>query len=192
MVKEGGSMSKYIFEPQETLLLVIDIQERLHQAMEEGFKSAYVRNSNILIRTAQAFDMPVIVSEQYPRGLGKTIPEIEAALGPNPRLEKLHFSCWREQAIRAAIEITGRKSVIVIGIETHVCVLQTVMDLLEAGYRPIVATDAVCSRSPSDRTTAIEAMSAAGAVAYSTESIAFMLLEKAGTPEFKQISPLFK
>jgi len=185
-------MSKFQFKPPESLLLVIDIQERLHQAMEEAGKAAYIKNSAILIKTAQAFGMPIVVSEQYPRGLGLTIPEIKALLGETPAHEKLAFSCWREASIRSAIESSKRSTVIVIGIETHVCVLQTVMDLMAAGLNAVVATDAVCSRSASDRVTAVAAMAAAGAVAYSTESIAFMLLEKAGTPEFKQVSPLFK
>ena len=185
-------MSKFQFKPQESLLLVIDIQERLHQAMEEARRSAYVKNSGILIKTAQAFDMPIVVSEQYPRGLGATIPEIKSLLGDAAVYEKLAFSCWDEAPIRASIEAAGRATVIVIGIEAHVCVLQTVMDLMAAGYKTVVAADAVCSRNASDRETALQAMSASGAVAYSTESIAFMLLQRAGTPEFKQISPLFK
>jgi len=185
-------MSRFQFKPQEALLLVIDIQERLHQAMEEARRSAYVKNSGILIKTAQALCMPIVVSEQYPRGLGSTIPEIDALLGQASKYEKLAFSCWGEAPIRAAIEDSGRAAVIVIGIEAHVCVLQTVMDLIAAGYNAVVATDAVCSRNASDRVTAVQAMAEAGAVAYSTESIAFMLLQRAGTPEFKQVSPLFK
>lgn len=185
-------MPKFTFKPEETLLLVIDIQERLHAAMDAASQAAYIKHSGILIQTATALAMPVVVSEQYPRGLGKTIPEIDAFLPDVPRAEKLSFSCWREETLRRAIEQTGRTTVVVAGIEAHVCVLQTVMDLLQAGYNPVVATDAVCSRFIADRSTAIAAMSAAGAVAYSTESIAFMLLERAGTPAFKQISPLFK
>ena len=185
-------MSKFQFKPHEALLLVIDIQERLHQAMEEACKTAYIKNSGILIKTAQCFGMPIVVSEQYPRGLGATIPEIKSLLGEAGVHEKLAFSCWGEAPIRAAIEHSGRSTVIVVGIETHVCVLQTVMDLIASGYHAVVATDAVCSRTASDRVTAVQAMAAAGAVTYSTESIAFMLLERAGTPEFRQISPLFK
>lgn len=185
-------MQKFSINADDALLLVIDIQERLHKAMEAGLQAEYVKNSRILIETAKAFKMPIIVSEQYPRGLGATIPEIETALGGAPKIEKLYFSCWREEPIRGAIAQTGRTSVIVCGIETHVCVLQSVLDLLAAGYRTVLATDAVCSRRASDRQTAVAAMSAAGAVAYSTESIAFMLLEKAGTPVFKELSPLFK
>ena len=185
-------MSRFQFKPQDTILLVIDIQERLHQAMEEASKTAYIKNSGILIRTAQAFNIPIVVSEQYPRGLGPTIPEIRTLLGETRVHEKMAFSCWAEAPIRAAIEACARSTVVVIGIEAHVCVLQTVMDLIASGYNAVVATDAVCSRTATDRVTALAAMAAAGAVAYSTESIAFMLLERAGTPEFKQVSPLFK
>lgn len=185
-------MPKRTFKPDETLLLIIDVQERLHQVMDSDAKSIYIKNSAILIQAAVAFAMPIVVSEQYPRGLGHTLPEIDALIQDTPRLEKLHFSCWREDSLRGAIELTGRKTVIVSGIETHVCVLQTVMDLLDAGYHPVVAADAVCSRFASDRVTALGAMAMAGATVYSTESIAFMLLEKAGTQRFKQLSPLFK
>lgn len=185
-------MSKFQFKPQESLLLVIDIQERLHQAMEEASKAAYIKNSGILIKTAQTFGMPIVVSEQYPRGLGATIPEIKSLLDGARVHEKLAFSCWGEAPIRSTIENSKRSTVIVLGIETHVCVLQTVMDLMAAGFNAVVATDAVCSRTAADRVTAVAAMAAVGAVAYSTESIAFMLLERAGTPEFKQVSPLFK
>jgi len=185
-------MNKFILKHTDALLLVVDIQERLHNVMDPNFKSTYVKNSAILIETAKAFGMPILVSEQYPRGLGKTIPEIDALLKSIPKIEKLFFSCWREAPIKAAIETSDRKTVIVIGIEAHVCVMQTVMDLLQAGYNAVVATDAVCSRFGSDRFTAIGAMIAAGAVVYSTESIVFLLLEKAGTPTFKQLMPLFK
>lgn len=185
-------MNKFIIRPDDTALLVIDIQDRLFNAMETALKPALIKNNALLIKTAGAFGIPVVVSEQYPKGLGPTIPEMTEILNDIPRREKLYFSCFRDEHIRKEIEAAGKPNVIVTGIETHVCVLQTVLDLLDAGCNPVVASDAVLSRNASDRLAAIEAMRDAGAVIYPTETISFMLLEKAGTQEFKQISPLFK
>jgi nicotinamidase-related amidase len=185
-------MNNFFIRPDDTALLVIDIQERLFNAMEEGLKPALIKNNAILIKTAQSFGMPVVVSEQYPKGLGPIITEMAELLTGVPKLEKLCFSCFRDEALRKAIVDASKKNIIITGIETHVCVLQTVLDLLNAGFNPVVASDAVLSRNASDRIAATNAMRDAGAVIYPTETISFMLLEKAGTPVFKQISPLFK
>jgi nicotinamidase-related amidase len=185
-------MNKYFIRHVNTALLVIDIQQKLFNVMEEGLKPSLIKNNEILIKTARTFNMPVLVSEQYPKGLGRTIPEIAEVLDDEPIIEKICFSCWNDEPVRKVIEASGKKNIIVTGIETHVCVLQTVLDLLNVGYNPIVAVDAVLSRNAFDRNAAIRAMRDAGAVVYSTETIAFMLLEKAGTSEFKQLSPLFK
>jgi nicotinamidase-related amidase len=185
-------MNKFFIRPEDTALLVIDIQERLFGVMEEQFKSVLIENNAILIKTAMTFNMSIVVSEQYPKGLGPTIPEMAELLADVTKIEKLYFSCFRDEPVRKAIEATGKKNIIITGIETHVCVLQTVLDLIQEDYNPVVASDAVLSRNASDRIAAIEAMRDAGAIIYPTETIAFMLLEKAGTPEFKQLSPLFK
>jgi nicotinamidase-related amidase len=176
----------------DCFLVVVDIQKKLHAAMEDTFKEIYVKNCVILIETAKAIGLPIVVSEQYPRGLGPTIDEIAVHLVSIPRLEKLFFSCYREGGIKSAIQAAGRKTAVVIGIETHVCVMQTVLDLMDAGYFVIVASDAVCSRRLHDMHTALDAMARSGVFVYSTEAIAFMLMEKAGTELFKQLSPLFK
>ncbi|HEY9162125.1 MAG TPA: hydrolase [Desulfomonilia bacterium] len=185
-------MNKFFIRPEDTALLVIDIQERLYAVMEKELKPALVKNNAILTRTAQTFDMPVVVSEQYPKGLGPTITEMAELLSGIPKIEKLCFSCFKDEPLKKAIVDAERKNIVITGIETHVCVLQTVLDLLDAGYNPVVASDAVLSRNASDRLAAIQAMRDAGAVIYPTETISFMLLEKAGTPEFRQLSPLFK
>ena len=185
-------MNNYILHANDSLLMVVDIQERLYAAMEPGFRETFVKNSTILIKTAQAFDMPLVVSEQYPKGLGATIDKIASLTGEVKRFEKMHFSCYRDPAIQTHVDALSRKNVIVIGIEAHVCVYQTVIDLLMAGYRVVVADDAVCSRRQHDRVTALNRMAEAGALVYTTEMTAFALLEKAGTAEFKQVSPLFR
>jgi nicotinamidase-related amidase len=186
------SAEKFLLNPEECMLLVVDIQDRLYAAMEPAFKETMVKNANILIETAKAFEIPVIVSEQYPKGLGKTIGALNESLKGARKIEKLFFSCYREEPIKECVKKEKRGTVIVSGIETHVCVLQTVLDLLADGYRVVLASDAVCSRREFDRTASVEAMRDAGALIYPTESIAFMLIEKAGTPIFKKLSGLFK
>lgn len=173
-------------------LLVVDIQERLHAAMDGLHRESYARNAAILIETARALGIPVTVSEQYPRGLGATIAGIATRIEGLPRLEKLAFSCWRDDAIRRAIDEAGRNTVLLTGIETHVCVMQTALDLADAGFRTVIAADAVCSRRVSDRDAALDAMARLGVLVYPSETIAFMLMERAGTPEFKALSPLFR
>ena len=176
----------------ECLLMVVDIQERLHAAMEEAHRDAYVKNGVILVESTRVLGMPLIVSEQYPRGLGKTIEEVASRIEGIPRMEKLSFSCLRDEAIRNAFEETGRRTAVLIGIEAHVCVMQTALDLVDAGYRSVIASDAVCSRRSHDRAAALDAMARLSVLVYPTETIAFMLMEKAGTPEFKALAPLFK
>ncbi len=174
------------------LLLVIDLQEKLHSAMDPDLKDSCARNSVILIETAKACRIPVVVSEQYPRGLGETVPEVAGHMDGITRHEKLFFSCYREEGIRKAIKSTGRKTAVLCGIEAHVCVMQTAMDLLDAQYRVVVACDAVCSRRSGDMAASLDAMARLGVLVYPTETIAFMLMEKAGTDLFKELSVLFK
>jgi nicotinamidase-related amidase len=191
-IDQRPHMNKYLLRAEDCMLLVVDIQQRLFVTMEEGFKETFLKNGIILMESAKGLGLPIVVTEQYPKGLGVTIDEVGAVLEEAPRYEKLFFSCYRDQGIQQAIDGAGRKTVIVSGIETHVCVFQTVVDLLMAGYRVVVASDAVCSRKGSDRLTALDEMARAGALVYSTEMIAFMLLEKAGTEAFKKLSPLFR
>ena len=185
-------MNKFLLQAEDCAVMVIDIQEKLFAVMDEQFRSMLVRNSCILIETARVLDMPIVVTEQYPKGMGGTVPEVGEHIRDLPRYEKLYFSCYRDPAIRERTDALARKTVIVAGMEAHVCVFQTVIDLLMAGYRVVIAGDAVSSRRSLDREEAIEEMRSAGALIYSTEMIAFMLLEKAGTPQFKRLAPFFK
>jgi len=184
-------MSSFL-KKEETLLLVVDIQERLCAAMEKGSKATFIRNSRILMETARAAAMPMVVSEQYPRGLGKTISEIAELMENETALEKLSFSCYRDPALKARIDSFRKNSITICGIETHVCVMQTALDLMSAGYSVTVAGDAVCSRRMADRIASLETMARQGVQVYPTETIAFMIMEKAGTELFKRISPLFR
>ena len=173
-------------------LVVIDIQERLAAAMDPKVMGDVVKNAGILIETAKVFAMPIVVSEQYRKGLGPTLPAVRERLGGISALEKLHFDCVRDDSLGAALAGAGRNTFIVAGIETHVCVFQTALSLLGKGYRVVVASDAVASRRKHDWEYSLRALSEAGALVYPTETVSFMLMEKAGTPEFKKLAPLFK
>jgi nicotinamidase-related amidase len=176
----------------DTALIVIDIQERLAAAMKEKIMEQVVKNTAILIETAKTFGMPLVISEQYRKGLGLIVAPLQEKIAGCEVLEKLHFDCTRDDALDRKIASVGRKTFVVAGIETHVCVFQTALSLLCRGYRVVVASDAVASRRKHDWKYSLRALAQAGALIYPTETISFMLLEKAGTAEFKKLSPLFK
>ncbi|MFH0756295.1 MAG: hydrolase [Bacteroidota bacterium] len=170
--------------------LVVDIQERLFPVMDK--KEQFLNRILILLEGLKALEIPLLVTEQYPRGLGSTIEPVKLALEPYAAIEKVAFSCCDEPAYSASLGRLGRKKVIICGIEAHVCVLQTVMDLLDGGYDPVVVADCISSRHPEDKTTAIERMRASGAIITTSESVLFELARVAGTEEFKIISRLVK
>jgi len=137
-------------------------------------------------------EVPLVVTEQYPKGLGTTVAEIASLIAEDPLVEKITFSCCDEPALLQTVPIQNRKTIIICGIEAHVCVLQTVIDFLAAGYSAVVVEDCISSRNPNDKQIAIERMRAEGAVITTCESILFELLRIAGTEEFKSISRLVK
>lgn len=174
-------------------LIVVDMQEKLINAIPEERREVVTRNSKILIETAKTLGIPITVTEQYPKGLGLTINEIKEAIGDEPKpIEKLVFSCARSSDFTAALKNTKRTEVLMCGIETHVCVLQTVLDLIKDGYKVYVPADAVTSRKGIDWEMGIKFMDRAGAVVGTTETFVFQLLERAGTEDFKKISRLIK
>jgi len=178
-------ISAFQLDRDDAVLLVIDIQERLAVAMAE--RERVVANTGHLIAAARLLGVPVVLTEQYPKGLGPTVPELRAALDPAPAIEKLTFDCCGEPSFAPALDQTGRSTVIVCGMETHICVLQTVLGLLATGMNVHVAADAVCSRNPENTRIALELQRDAGAVITCTETVLFQLLGRAGTPEFKAI-----
>lgn len=173
----------------QSRLLIVDMQEKLVPIID-GHKQL-VANCQKLIKAAEILEVPVTATEQYPRGLGPTVPELAELLPECP--EKIEFSClncldWNS----IGSDPEGRFQVIVAGIEAHVCVLQTVLDLLSQGFRVFVVADAVSSRKPFDREVALQRMLSSGAVVVTTESVLFEWCERAGTPEFKEISRLVR
>jgi nicotinamidase-related amidase len=182
-----------LLQRDSTVLAVIDMQERLLNAFAADARSLVIHNTAILVEAATIFGIPILVTEQYPRGLGPTVADVRGRLpaGVMP-IEKLVFSCGRSPEFRAALDAVGRHDVLLSGVEAHVCALQTTIDLLNAGYRVHVAADAVRSRRDLDWEKGLAMMEKAGANVGTTEMFLFQLLERAGTDEFKQIAKLVK
>lgn len=183
--------NRLMLKRDDIALIVIDIQEKLLAAMKEEIAAGVVKNAGILIETAKVFGIPIIVSEQYRKGLGPTVSALREKL-PGDALEKLHFDCTKDDVLAKKIAAAGKKTFILAGIETHVCVFQTALSLLGKGYAVVVGSDAVASRRKHDWKQSLRALERAGAVVYPTETISFIVMEKAGTDEFKKLAPLFK
>jgi len=174
-------------------LLIVDMQEKFIPAMHQV--AEVVERCGRLIDAARLMDVPVTYSEQYPKGLGPTVAALAEKLGNAPRFEKLHFSCARDEALAARIaELAddGRDQLVIAGIESHVCVLQTATDFGERGLFPFVAADAVTSRAPESKDLALRRMGDGGAEIINSEMALFEWMEVAGTPTFKAVSPLVK
>ncbi len=183
-------MLHMLLSAKESLLLVIDIQDRLLPVMHEGER--VVRQTGILLQAAARLQIPVLLTEQYPKGLGATVPEIRAAAGDSAALEKLHFSAWSEPSVREHIARVDCPQVVIAGIEAHVCVLQTALELAGAGHKVMVVTDAISSRHPDSAAVAKDRMMAAGIGLATTEMCLFEWLGSAAHPEFKTLSRLIK
>jgi nicotinamidase-related amidase len=175
---------------EKAVLLLIDFQERIFPAINEHEKLS--RNVPILIEGMKALDIPVFVTEQYVKGLGPTIQEIADKIQGLERIEKASFSCCDEPRFMMELASSGKDIVIIAGIESHVCVLQTVIDLQENGFHPVVVEDCISSRKPNDKLMAIERMRKEGVIITTYEAILFELLRYSGGDTFKAISRLVK
>jgi len=169
--------------------MIIDIQEKLTPAMKNG--QNVINNTGILVSVANSLDIPIIVTEQYPKGLGNTVEAISEKLDGVPVYAKMKFTACTDQ-VNNALNKISRKKIIVTGMETHVCVFQTVRDLLSMGYDVFVAADCVCSRAEDNNKNGLSLMSEMGAVVTNTETIFFDLMKEAGTPLYKELSKLIK
>lgn len=182
-------MDKFILDSEDSVLMIIDIQEQLVPVMKYG--AEVIKNTNILIAIAKELKIPIIVTEQYPKGLGKTVPEIRSNIEEVFPYEKITFSAYTDK-VALDLEKIGRKKVIITGMETHICVLQTARDLLAAGFKVFLVKDAVCSRTCENYLNGLSQMSLMGALVTNTETVFFDLMKKAGTPQFKRLSKLIK
>jgi len=183
-------MDKFFLNSQEVALVILDIQEKLAAVMK--YKEHVIDNCLHLIELARMLQIPIILTEQYPKGLGTTLPEIQEVLSDYAPFEKTGFDCCREDGFLSLMASKGRKKILLTGMETHVCVLQTALGLMKEGYEVQVVRDAVCSRTKKNFKTGIEFMRNAGAVITGTETVLFQLLERAGTEPFKIISKRIK
>ena len=171
-------------------LFVCDIQEKLFSAMAPAFQNEMEKNVPVLLQAARRLDLPVFVTEQYPKGLGKTIAPVKKHFGDARIFEKKVFAATEENAFNNALRASERQQVIVCGMESHVCVYQTVLGLLQQGYDVHVVADAIGSRTEDNCDIGLVLMSEAGAIISSVETVLFQLLERTGTPEFKELQKL--
>lgn len=182
----------YFLDRNDAVLVLIDIQEKLCAAMDGTVLNQLTKQVGILLQTAEELDLPVLITEQYVKGLGETLPSLRQQAEKAHRYEKMSFSCCGSSEFVEHLKCSGRQQVIITGMETHVCVLQTVIELLDAGFKVHIVKDAVMSRNKRNWETALEAMTQAGAVPTCTESVLFQLLKVAGTESFKKLSKLVR
>lgn len=175
---------------EDVIFCLVDVQDKLYPHVRN--KDEIERNLVTLVKGLKLHDVPFIVNEQYKKGIGETIPSLRDLVDDDPHFEKTTFSCCKNEPTMEAIKNAGKKFVIVAGIETHVCVLQTCIDLLEAGLQPVLVTDCVTSRKQKDTDMAIQRLIQAGVIPTTYESILFELTVNAKDPNFKGISSLVK
>lgn len=185
----GAIKEKFWLNADQAVLVVVDIQEKLVPAMNTKVSINLIKHVELLLEGFAALELPVIATEQYSKGLGHTVSQLTAATRQSC-VEKTSFSCCGEPNFLEALERTGAKQVLVVGMEAHVCVLQTVLELLDRGYVVHLVKDAICSRFKSDYKTAVTTAAAAGAVLTSTEIALFQLVGGAKHPGFKVVSQL--
>ena len=179
-----------LIRANDSALVVIDMQERLVPAMLAPART--LKNAALLITAAREMHVPVLLTEQYPEGLGRTMPEIASVASGFPVFEKLHFSCMEDDAFSTALTGLNRKQIILAGMEAHICVVQTAASLLEAGYQVFVVSDATASRSAESEQACLHRLSAAGVGMVTSEMVVFEWLGKAGTASFKKMLPRIK
>jgi len=189
---DAAEIARRPLEAENCALLVVDIQEKLLPPIHE--RERLVRNSQLLIRLAKILNMPVIASTQYAKGLGNTIADVASLLPNRDAVDKLQFSCFGSDVFCSLVKnLPGnRNTMLLCGMETHICVMQTALAALRNGYLVHVASDAVGSRSEWNWRVGLERMRAAGAIISSTEMMIYELLRGSGTPAFKEILPHLK
>jgi nicotinamidase-related amidase len=187
----SNDLGKFKLDAEKTVLVVIDVQERLVPAMPEDI---YLRLRNtvaMLVEVAGLLGIPVVTTEQYPKGIGHTVPELAAACNETV-IEKVSFGCCGEPTFLKALKNTGRTQVLITGMEAHVCVYQTVLGLLEDGYYVHLIRDAICSRNKTDYLAGVANAGQAGAVVTTAETVMFQMLQESTHEQFRAVSKLVK
>lgn len=190
---EVASSQTGLLQVERSLLLIVDMQSRLLDAMPAVDAQGMLDNSIRLLRAAALLDVPMLLTEQYPKGLGHTAETVAQALPGAARcFEKTAFSCCGSAEFNQALHAGGKRQVVIAGQESHVCVLQTAFDLLQKGFEVFVVEDAVCSRSEQHKRNALRRMRQAGVDIVCHESVLFEWLRDARHPHFKMISALLR
>ena len=187
----SNDLGKFKLDAEKAVLVVIDVQERLVPAMPEDI---YLRLRNtvaMLVEVAGLLGLPVVTTEQYPKGIGHTVPELAAACNETV-IEKVSFGCCGEATFLEALKNTGRTQVLITGMEAHVCVYQTVLGLLEDGYYVHLIRDAICSRNKTDYLAGVANAGQAGAVVTTAETVMFQMLRESTHEQFRAVSKLVK
>jgi nicotinamidase-related amidase len=187
----SNDLGKFKLDAEKAVLVVIDVQERLVPAMPEDI---YLRLRNtvaMLVEVAGLLGIPVVTTEQYPKGIGHTVPELAAACNEIV-IEKVSFGCCGEPTFLEALKNTGRTQVLITGMEAHVCVYQTVLGLLEDGYYVHLLRDAICSRNKTDYLAGVANAGQAGAVVTTAETVMFQMLQESTHEQFRAVSKLVK
>jgi nicotinamidase-related amidase len=177
-------------DPKDTLLLIIDIQEKFQPVLNNFDR--VLDNSKKLIKAANLLDIPIIVTEQYPKGLGKTVRELEEELAKHEKIEKISFDCFRNKKFQETIGKKEVKNLVICGIESHVCVYQTCLSALENNFNVYLIADAVSSRKKSDYDIALRSIEKQGANLSTTEMIIFQMITDAKDQNFKALSNIVK
>ena len=179
-----------LLKKSNTGILIVDAQEKLVQVMEQ--KERIIENINRILLLSKIYKLPVILTEQYPKWLGPTLPEIKESLPTYEPVSKLHFNCCDVEDFNIKLNSEKIENIILTGVETHICIFQTCVSLLDKGYRVHIPQDAVGSRTDENWRVGLELSKQAGAVITSTKSVIYQILEKAGTKEFKQMLKVIK
>jgi nicotinamidase-related amidase len=179
-----------LLEADESVLCVIDVQERLAPATAEP--DQVIAKTGLLMTAAARLDVPILVSEQYPKGLGPTVETLSKLAPDGSIYPKIHFSCSDDPDYRARLDGLGRRQAVLTGMEAHVCVLQTALGAQSAGYEVAVVADAVTSRDPANKAAALQRLAANGVEIVTTEMVVFEWLKAAGSDAFRELSKLIK
>jgi len=177
---------------EEAVLVVVDVQDVLMKQMSQEVAEKVIRNIRTLLAFAKKMAIPLLITEQYPKGLGPTVSGIKTEMEPALPIEKVSFSCCGVETFNEKLSQTGKKQVLLTGIETHVCILQTADDLIQTGHEVHAVADAICSRRKLDWEIGLRWMEKKGAMISTTEIIAFQLMKEAGTEEFRALSKWLK
>ncbi|HDM88874.1 MAG TPA: hydrolase [Candidatus Bathyarchaeota archaeon] len=186
----GWTVGEALLSRDETALIIIDVQEKLFERVEDGDRIA--DSICKLIRFANILGIPIILTEQYPEGLGPTIHRIRELIPNVKPIEKIEFSCMASREFRRRISEINVKNLVLTGIEAHICVAQTAIEAITSGYKVYVVYDAISSRHRDDKAIAIERMKQHGVYMVTSEMLMYEVLRRAGTPEFKEILKLVR